>query len=516
MGVQVLDQQGNLKVRDPIASPGYSGVSLQLGSTQAITTATITSVQWQTELWDTDDYWDSGTNTDIVIPETGKYHVTATIDFEANATGYREIRFYVNGTLKRIAQLGGWSGADTAFTHSKTLDLVKGDILTIRVHQTSGGNLNIWPNHSVVTVEPVSGQRLYVTPVEIRPNQYEINPIMNGDFRFDQRGTSFTGAANIFTLDRWNVAKVGDMVFDVFQSTDVPAVADSYPFSLYSMHFDCTTIDSSLTTNDIYGLRQRIEGNNIHRLAQRGFYIRFWVKSSKTGVHCVRVANAPTPDRSVVAEYTVNAVDTWEYKIVTIPASPSAGTWDYGTGTGFDVFWTLAAGPTWQTSNVGVWQTGNFTATPNQVNLADNVANNFRIAQVDIQPLLDYLPPYIPPDYTVEELRCFRYYWRGSYAAQGAWTSSTDALLYWTFPVPMRVTPDSILLDTSPIILQVRTDTGGSAEFTGSSSTIANTGGTNRHKWTAIDGFTGAIAGSHAFVGASQIGTDMVAFDAEL
>jgi hypothetical protein len=88
-------------------------------------------------------------------------------------------------------------------------------------------------------------------------------------------------------------------------------------------------------------------------------------------------------DRSYVAEYQVNASATWERKTITLTLNPTGGTDNYLNGVGLFVRWALAAGTTFQTTP-NSWQTGNFTATSNQVNALSTISNQFQLAQVQV------------------------------------------------------------------------------------------------------------------------------------
>jgi nucleoside-triphosphatase THEP1 len=210
------------------------------------------------------------------------------------------------------------------------------------------------------------------------------NLIINGDFEIAQRGTSFTPLANDdYTLDRWQYQKGGAMVHDLSQFSDVPTVAQAGRYIPNSMSIDCVTIDSSIAAGEFSYIWQKVEGYNFQEIAQKTFTISFWVKATKTGTYCIALRNNGF-DRSYVAEYTVNASNTWEFKTITIEASPNAGGWNYTNGLGIGIAWILAAGSTFQTT-AGSWQTGNFLATTNQVNACDSTSNNFRLAGVQVE-----------------------------------------------------------------------------------------------------------------------------------
>lgn len=277
-------------------------------------------------------------------------------------------------------------------------------------------------------------------PGEAPPAQ--ISPIMNANYNLWQDGTTFTGIADgTWGPDGWLYNKAGAVVHDLLRSTDVPAVASNAPLSNYSLQLDVTTVDASIAAGDYCMISTRIEGYNWLPFAQRVCVLGFWVKAAKTGIHCIYAKNSGA-DRTYVAEYTVSAADTWEYKVVVIPASPSAGTWDYTNGRGIEISWVLAVGSTFQTT-AGAWQTGNFIGTANQVNELDNTANNFRIYGAHLTVGVDV--PFVPLPVTIEELRCRRYnevMGGFSLALYGAGHCSATTTAEFSVPmVPKRATP---------------------------------------------------------------------------
>jgi hypothetical protein len=211
------------------------------------------------------------------------------------------------------------------------------------------------------------------------------NALINSEFNIWQRATSFSSVASgTYTADRWRYVKATTgAVHDISRSTDVPTVAQAGRLFNYSALIDCTIADAAVAAGDLVYYQQKILGYNFLPFAQKSLVLSFWVKGTKTGIHCVSVSNS-AKDRSYVGEYTINTADTWEYKTVTVTASPSAGTWDYSTGIGLHVNFTLMAGTTYQTTG-GAWQTGEYYATGNQVNACDSTSNNFRVTGVQLE-----------------------------------------------------------------------------------------------------------------------------------
>ena len=209
------------------------------------------------------------------------------------------------------------------------------------------------------------------------------NILINGAMNIAQRGTSFASAGNgVYNLDRFLWYDTGAGVVTISQDTDTP----NGNFK-YSMKHDVTTADASLAAGDLYCTLQHIEGLNSAKLGwgssdAKTITVSFWVKSPKTGIHCIGFQNN-AQDRTRVEEYTVSSANTWEHKSITVPGDTS-GTWLTTTGLGIRICWTLAAGSTF-TKAAGSWGAGNVYASPNQVNCMDNTSNNFYITGLQLE-----------------------------------------------------------------------------------------------------------------------------------
>lgn len=234
------------------------------------------------------------------------------------------------------------------------------------------------------------------------------NAIINGDMNIWQRGTSFAAlSAGAYCVDRYAVGNTSAAVYTVSRSTDVPTIAQAGRAFNYSLDIQVTTADASVAAGDLVNMYQPIEGFNWLPLAGRANTYGAWCKAKKTGVYGVFEVNGGT-DRSYVAEITINAADTWEYKTVTFLASPSAGTWNYTTGVGVYLGICFMAGSTFQTT-ANAWQTGNFRSTANQVNAMDNTANYFRTTGWKLEPG-SVATMSLPQTYDKELMSCQRYF----------------------------------------------------------------------------------------------------------
>lgn len=230
------------------------------------------------------------------------------------------------------------------------------------------------------------------------------NKIINGKMDIAQRGTSFAAiASGAYSLDRWVQFNTTAAVYTVSQQPDAPSDNEFQN----SLRVAITTADASIAAGDQVALRQWIEGYNARDLIGKTFTLSFWVRSSKTGTHCVALKNSGN-DRTFVFEYTVSAANTWEKKTLTLNSGLiTAGTWNWTNGQGLALDFTLAAGSTFQTT-ASAWQTGNFLATSNQVNCLDTVGNIFAITGVQLE-VGSVATPFEHRPYGTELALCQRY-----------------------------------------------------------------------------------------------------------
>jgi hypothetical protein len=221
------------------------------------------------------------------------------------------------------------------------------------------------------------------------------NIIINGDMSIAQRGTSATGIGNgdtgYHTLDRWKFFENDSpsYEFTMSQSTDVPS---GYGFAT-SLKMDCTTAEASLAVDDLAFLEHYIEGQNVQYLKKgtaNAEYVTasFWVKSTKTGTFIVELVDLDN-SRFTNFNYTVNVSDTWEKKTVSF-VPDTTGTLDNDNAASLLFRFGLLAGTTFSSGSPSptTWLANsgnNAKRAANQVNIADNTANNFLITGVQLE-----------------------------------------------------------------------------------------------------------------------------------
>lgn len=265
----------------------------------------------------------------------------------------------------------------------------------------------------VIPVKKVPGGLAEFGPVDRIPYAFlgidgqlggQRNKIINGKMEIAQRGSIITGAADsAYFVDRMFYAASTTAVVTLSQQLDAPPGSEFQ----FSSRVEVTTASPTVSAGQVVSLQQRIEGYDASALVGRTFTLSFWVKSTLAGTHCASFANGV--DRTYVAEYTVNATNTWEFKVVTVIGGlPADGTWNFSGGVGLRVALVLAVGPTRQTTP-GSWRSGNFIGSANQVNCLATVGNVFAITglQLEVGPVAT---PFEHRPYSVELSLCERYY----------------------------------------------------------------------------------------------------------
>ncbi len=124
------------------------GVKVSNNSSVTIPNSTSTILSFDTETYDTAGMFDSLANTQIAIPIDGVYLVQGSISWVGNLTGIRESSIFINA-VGNVAISG--PSAATGVKQQPTFvgRLSAGDLITLKVFQNSGGNLNVGTSNGV-------------------------------------------------------------------------------------------------------------------------------------------------------------------------------------------------------------------------------------------------------------------------------------------------------------------------------------------------------------------------------
>jgi hypothetical protein len=284
------------------------------------------------------------------------------------------------------------------------------------------------------------------------------NKIINGDMRIAQRTAgAVTSVASSrgagFALDRWSVWLanwVGGAATQQ-QSTDVPSGQGFVNSLLVTVTGASSSPDP---TSGRFLIHQMIEGFNVADLNwgkqnAKSVTVSFWVKSSVTGNYGFTLTNADG-NRGYVVSYAINAANTWEQKIVTIPGDTS-GTWTTDNTAGVTLNFDLGVnGPT--TDTVNTWLTGDYRGLTSGVDLIRTNGATFYLTGVQFE-VGSVATEFERRPYGLELSLCQRYlpsyiYESSSGSEMIGWarggSSSTIGSTQIVFPVTARVPPTGI------------------------------------------------------------------------
>jgi hypothetical protein len=256
------------------------------------------------------------------------------------------------------------------------------------------------------------------------------NLVINGAMQVAQRGTTFAGSqvaayrtcdrfvSNVFQLGTWTINQRTGGFGDTWEAGATERFRASFE------HI-CTTADASPQTTDNVRVIQYIEGQNLQHLnygqaTAKQLTLSFWVKSNKTGAASFEINQPDNSNRMFSTSYTINAADTWEKKVINIPAD-TAGVIDNNNDRGLMLQWWLNSGPSFTGgAHSSTWVAQSDTAR-NSTNLGVGgaVNDNWSITGVQLE-VGNLATSFEHRSYGDELQRCMRYYQE--------YTSSTNGL----------------------------------------------------------------------------------------
>ena len=238
------------------------------------------------------------------------------------------------------------------------------------------------------------------------------NRIINGNMAISQGAAAATitpavtsAYATNYPVDRFEVIVGAGSKLTTAQSS---TAATGFNFSTL------ITSSSSYTVGDgeVFAIRHKIEGFNTSDLAfgtvnAQKITLSFWVRSSVTGTFGGSIQNSAA-NRSYPFEYTINVIDTFEYKTITIPGDTS-GTWIGATnGIGLTINFGLGVHAN-KSGTANAWAGADYRSATSATSVVAANLRTFYITGVQVEKgstatSFDYRP------YTTELALCQRYY----------------------------------------------------------------------------------------------------------
>jgi len=256
------------------------------------------------------------------------------------------------------------------------------------------------------------------------------NLIINGDMRIDQRnaGTSVTPTNASFVTDRFRQLLSVASKYTGQQVTDAP---NGFTNSLKLTSSSAYTVGAA----EVFGVEQRIEGNNIAHLNwgtanAKAVTLSFWVKSSLTGTLSGAISN--NTDAAYPFDYTISSANTWEKKTINI-SGPTIGTWLTTNGVGIAVKYMIGIDPTGTWANTpDVWTGANeFGATTQNVDIVGTSGATWQITGVQLE-VGSTATDFENLPFDIELKRCSRYYQKTFRYSYAPYTTDNDNRMYYT------------------------------------------------------------------------------------
>jgi hypothetical protein len=138
-----------LKWATPASGSTAKGVSVYNTAAQGTASATWTAITWDSEDFDTDAFHSTSTNTSrLTVPAgmAGKYSIKAQLEWNVNATGFRALRIYKNGTvIKQSTEAVPHASIYVGLVMGTDLTLAVNDYIELFAWQNVGTTMNAYP-----------------------------------------------------------------------------------------------------------------------------------------------------------------------------------------------------------------------------------------------------------------------------------------------------------------------------------------------------------------------------------
>jgi hypothetical protein len=238
------------------------------------------------------------------------------------------------------------------------------------------------------------------------------NRLINGDMRIDQRnaGTAITITNTsypwAYSIDRWSIFNYQPSKLSVQKNMD-----SLVPPQGFTNYVGIKTISPySIGANDTFGIHQRIEGNNCYDLDwgtnnSKTITLSFWVRCTKTGTFAGQLSNN-NDNRWYTFTYSINSLNTWEYKTITIPGD-TTGNWYTDERIGVIVGFYVGAGSN-LIGPVNTWS-NNRSYPAGGGNILDTLGAAFYVTGVQFE-IGTTATPFERRPISTELAMCQRYY----------------------------------------------------------------------------------------------------------
>lgn len=264
--------------------------------------------------------------------------------------------------------------------------------------------------------------------------------IINGGMAIDQRnaGASVSVTDGTYTVDRFKYVGSSSRITAQRSTSSLPVGFD-YALLL-------TSVGANTPSSEANGIWQIIEANNVSDLAYgtanaKTTTLSFWVRSSAAATYGGAIQNANL-NRSYPFSYTINSVNTWEYKTITISGDTS-GTWNTtGTSGGLTVIFSVGASAGFK-GTANTWAGADYRDATGTSNLQATNGATLSITGVQLEAG-SVATPFERRSYGQELALCQRYFQLAEGFMGGSHNSNTMNSAF-TFKTEMRANPTTSL-----------------------------------------------------------------------
>ncbi len=321
------------------------------------------------------------------------------------------------------------------------------------------------------------------------------NALINGDFRFWQRGANFPAAAGQrYTSDRWQANATGSTIW--IQRVDIPPGGGTVPMLQKSKHMLQAIVSSVAGASNFALIQQRIEG--VRQLSGKTVTVSFKAKASaadfKVGVEFQQSFGAGGSAGVDSLNASVTLGTDWQQFAVQI-AVPTVVGKTIGDNDYLQLSFWLDAGANLAGRSLNAGQK----------------SGTVSITEVQVEDSIIATPFEFRPD-ALELMLCYRYCYLYSQDSGNAFTlamvlNPTTVLGFINFAIPMRVTPSAQNVGDTPSVTDAA---GGNRPFVAQNLIPI---GTNR--LAVIVQSSGLTSGQSAYLGSRGSGYKVL-LDAEL
>ncbi len=335
-----------------------------------------------------------------------------------------------------------------------------------------------------------------------RIDNLERNYIINGNFDFWQRGTSFSGITSNaqYFADRFNFTRgssITGMTNSIAQTSDVPTLVQSGFKSNFGHIITTTAVATNLSSSDTTaGLTYHVEGHDLLSLIGKTVTLTFWVKSSVTGTYAMTFNRQFTD--AYITTYTINSANTWEKKSISIYIDPAVS-WATNSGQtngrGLTMLWTLGAATTRTVGTLNQWLIGQNVSSANTATntFCTTLNATWTIAQVMLEESTSN-NAFIRAGRSLadELLLCQRYYETNPNQIAMYLPGSGTGYVGWSYPykVTKRATPTLTVTDAPGNVNKITVITNNSGGQNPNQNVLVHVNGVDTHRLLFVDNST--------------------------